>query len=240
VTVTGRLCGAALAAAGIAMLVGGLVVSWQAWKTGPWIAEAYRIPGGGPVPAASRLAAALAALDGQPGVDAAAARMHLHYAAAWQAPDRLEWRRQLLAALGDGREALAADPARADVSLLLAEIEFTLFGPGEWVYAPLRLSIATAPAERWVIEWRIGLDLKLVATAPSDLQAGIARDVRVIGEPGLGLGYYQVLARAAFAAGPAAIAFVRRELAPQHSPWPLDFFDKNLAALKTGAKLVGE
>lgn len=162
------------------------------------------------------------------GAEAAAARMFRHYAAAATASDYLHWRRELLEALAAGRQALTENPARADVSLQLAAIEFWLFGAGDAVYAPLRLSFVTAPRELWIIERRIGLDLELVADAAPDLQADISRDIQVLGEPFRDTGNYRILARAAAAAGPLAAARVRKELGPD-PPYRLQLFDAYLA-----------
>jgi hypothetical protein len=174
----------------------------------------------------------LEALPG-PGADALAALAFLHYAAADDLAARHEterWRDELIATGAPARRALALAPTRADVALMLAEVEFLRGGAGTRVYAPLELSYDTAPRELWVVKRRIGLGLRLVATAPGGLGDRIAGDIRILGEPGRDTDNYRVLARAALLAGPAAIATVRRELGLGH-PWPFQIFEQYLIEL---------
>jgi hypothetical protein len=223
-----------LAACGLVLAAAGGWFCWQTLTVDELVAAGDALGRAGAGADAAQLQAALAGLDGQAGAEAAAARMRLRYALAWKMPDRLEWRRQLLAALTDGREGLAASPTRADIALLIADIEFVLFGPGSWVYQPLELSFRSAPREEWLIYKRIDLDLRLVAAAPPEAKAGIVGDIAVLGEPFRSTDHYRVLARAAYRAGPAAIAAVRQQLARGH-PWPLQFFNEDLNRLATRA-----
>lgn len=217
---------------GFGIAGGGAVLLWRTGATAGPVATGYRARSGAE-PSRAEIGWALAALDRRSGADPAAARLFLRYALANRAPDRLEWRRQLLAALDDGREALAASPGRADVSLALAEIEFLLFGPGQSVYDPLRLSFMTAPRELWIIDRRIGLGLKLIPSAPADLREDIASDIRVLGEPFRDPHNYWILARAAALASPDAVAVVRAQLSRGH-PWPRQLFEQYFAELSAG------
>jgi hypothetical protein len=224
----GRLIASLLLLLGLGIMAGGGVLLYRTADTAGPVALGHAVGAGGAAPGNAELAATIAALDATPGADLAAARMFLHEAAAQAAPNRLEWRRHLLLAVTAARQALTASPTRAEVALKLAEIEWTLFGPGDWADLPLRLSFLTAPRELWIVNRRIGLDLSLVAAAPAELQAHIAMDIRILGEPFQDTGNYRRLARAAFLAGPPAIAVVRRELSAGH-PWPLGFFEQYLA-----------
>jgi hypothetical protein len=228
-----RLVASLLLVLGLGIMAGSGVLLYRIGKTAGPVAAGYGVGRGYTTLGEPELAAARAALEREPGADAATARMFLHEAAARDAANRLEWRRHLLLALTAGRKALAAAPTRAEASLVLAEIEFTLFGPGDWAYSPLRLSFLTAPRELWIIERRIGLDLGLAAAAPGDLQDRIAADIHILGEPGTDLREYRILARAAFLAGGPATDRVRGELSLGH-PWPLQIFNNYLGELTAG------
>jgi hypothetical protein len=70
----------------------------------------------------------------------------------------------------------------------------------------------------------------LVTTADPQLEALIARDVRLLGQPYRGTDLYRILAAAAFRAGPPAVDMVRRELAQVHEQ-PLHIFEGAVAEM---------
>lgn len=209
----------------------------RTWRLAAWIAAGYAVRNGGAQLTTAQRNAVIAHLEAaaRPGADALAALTFLHYAAADDpaAGRGTERRRDELIATGAlARRALAVAPTRADLALVLAEIEFLRGGAGPAVYAPLELSYDTAPRELWIVERRIGLGLRLIATAPRALGDRIADDIRILGEPFRDTSNYRVLAREAFLAGPAAIATVRRELGLGH-PWPFQIFEQYLTELNS-------
>jgi hypothetical protein len=175
----------------------------------------------------------LEALDGASAAELGALAF-FHYAAADEAlvrADRTAWQRELIAAGAAARQALSLSPARADLALALAEIEFLRGGPGPNVYQPLELSYHTAPRELWVVQRRIGLGLRLIAVAPRDIVERVISDVHILGEPFRDTDQYRILAQAAYVAGPAALAIVERELGRGH-PWPFGAFEKFLSEFR--------
>ncbi|HZB93311.1 MAG TPA: hypothetical protein VE397_17825 [Stellaceae bacterium] len=176
-------------------------------------------------------AARLEAASGpSPDAEEAGALTFLHYAAADAAAeggDSAGAVRERAAARAMAVKTLAAAPTRADVSLALAELRFLDGKDRGEIVRPLLLSYETAPRELWIIERRIGLGLRLAATAGPDLMPHIIADIRTLGEPFRSTDYYRELAVAAWRAGPYAVALVGRELAPE----PLSFFNRDLGQL---------
>lgn len=198
---------------------------------------AGRLRSGDETLSADRLAAGIGQLEQvrAPNADEYGALAFLHYAAADNAlvrRDRMLWQQELDAAATDATEALVRSPTRADLSLILAEIEFLRKGAGPEVYRALTLSYWTAPRELWIVQRRIGLGLRLIAVAPPDLADAIVGDIHILGEPFRDTERYRILAQAAFVAGPAAVGVVERELGLGH-PWPFQLFEQDLAELSS-------
>ncbi len=230
---------AVLVVAGLALSLGGLAVARNSLATDALIARSSLAWQGVETLSAAEATAMIDTLRrvaGEGGsADEAAALSFLHSVAASEAAiqrDAATWRRELRAARADARMTLALAPARADVALSLAEAEFQLGAGDDSVDTALRLSFDVAPRELWIAQRRIGLGLRLIATAPSDIRSNVARDVRMVGEPAQNLERYRILASAAFLAGPAAVAFVRSELSVAHEQ-PLALFNAYLAELET-------
>jgi len=233
-----RLAGAMLAALGFAIAGAGAALLYRTAQTGSDVESGNGIRNGGLSLSETVLNGTTERLGLRAGpranADELGALTFLHYALAEAAVgrgDRKGWIRELLAARASARQALALEPTRADVSLALAEIEFLLHGAGKPADTALELSFLTAPRELWIVERRIGLGFKLIATAGPDLRSLVAGDVRALGQPYRDTSYYRELARAAYLAGPAAIAFVRGVLATVHEQ-PLQIFDSDLAQME--------
>jgi hypothetical protein len=234
----GWYAGAILIALGLATAGSGITLLCRTLKTTDDVVVGNRVRNGGLQLSKAELDDTIERLtiEARPSVNAdeGGALTFLHYASAEAAAaraNRLAWIRELLAARASARQTLALEPMRADVSLALAEIEFLLRGPGKPVYAALKLSYITAPRELWIVERRIGLELMLVPTAAPEILSYVEDDVRSLGQPYRNTGFYRELARAAFVAGPPAIALVRRVLASVHEQ-PLQIFNQDLAQME--------
>jgi hypothetical protein len=228
---------AAIVIAGLAIAAGGGLLLYRTMRSAGAVAAGYGIRNGGAKVTGEEREAAIRRLEAitRPDAEDEDALTFLHYAAADAAARRHDaalWRRQLRATKKAARATLGLSPTRADAALALAEVEYLLGAPTDAVERPLLLSYLTAPRELWVIERRVGLGLKLAAVASPRLEAHIESDIRILGEPYRSTGNYRILARAAFDAGPAAIALVRDVLARGH-PWPFHFFNEDLDRLRS-------
>ena len=225
-----------IALAGLAIAVAGGISLDRIWHTGGAIADALRLRDAGATFPAARLKADIERLQTirEPEADELGALAFFHYATADIARaggNADAGQRELNEAASAARRALALSPARADLAVALAEIEFLRNGAGPEVYKALDLSYRTAPRELWIVQRRIGLGLRLIAVAPPGLADNIVSDIHILGEPFAPPEQYQMLAEAAFVAGPAAVATVERELGLGH-PWPFGFFEKRLSELR--------
>jgi hypothetical protein len=231
-----RLSRGAIACLGVAIAVAGALSFERTWHTGGLVAAVDGLRGNGETLPPARLETAISQLEAQHGARAAelGALAFFHYAAADEAlvhGDRTAWQRELIAAGAAARQALSLSPARADLALALAEIEFLRGGPGPNVYQPLELSYRIAPRELWVVQRRIGLGLRLIAVAPRDVVERVISDIHTLGAPFADTDQYRILAQAAYVAGPAALAIVERELGRGH-PWPFGAFETFLGELR--------
>lgn len=226
------------------MLLAGLAIAAAGWllldrtrHSVEWVTAADGLRGGAD-PAAitpARLETGIKELQRLQGPEAneLGALAFLHYAAAETAiaaNDSEGWRRELTAAAGAARQGLALAPTRADLALVLAEIEFLQHGATAAVYPPLALSYSTAPRELWIAQRRIALGLRLLAVAPRDIAEDVTADIRILGEPFRDTSRYRLLAQAALVAGPAAVTAVERELG-RGQLWPFQLFEQYLADL---------
>lgn len=227
----------AILVAGLALAAAGWLGLEQSWRTGDLVAEAARLRIGAETPSPARLETGIRELRAirNPGANELGALAFFDYAAAEATRsrgDRATAQQQLDEAAAAAREALALSPARADLALVLAEIELLREGAGPKVYEALTLSYRTAPREMWIVKRRIGLGLRLIAVAPHEIADDVMSDVHMLGEPFSDPERYRILAEAAYIAGPAAIATVERELGLGH-PWPFGAFEKDLSELRT-------
>lgn len=230
-----NLRAAAFLVVGLGIATGGSLLLYRSLRSASAVAAGYGVRNGGLELSGKEVDSAILQLTALPLADAdeESALAFLDYTAAndaARARDGARWRRDLLATREAARRALYLSPARADVSLALAEVEYLLHAPRQAVEAPLELSFVSAPRELWIVKRRIGLGLFLAADASPRIEAHIESDIRVLGEPFRSLDNYWVLARAAAAAGPVAIALVREILARGH-PWPFQFFNQDLDRL---------
>jgi hypothetical protein len=222
------LAGVALAAAGWSSLD-------RARHSAEWVTAADNLRGGGKMLPQARLETGIRELESlqDPAADELGALAYLHYAAAETAiagADSDGWGRELAAAAEAARQGLALGPTRADLALVVAEIEFLQHGATAAVYAPLTLSYRMAPRELWIAQRRIALGLRLLAVAPRDIAEDVTSDIRILGEPFKDTNRYRLLAEAALAAGRAAVTAVERELGRGH-PWAFQLFEEDLAEL---------
>jgi hypothetical protein len=218
----------------VALAAAGWFSFERVWNSAGWIAAADSLRGGEPLPPA-RLEAGIARLGSLHDPDGAelGALAFLHYAAAEHAIARNDiegWRRELTEAAEAAKRGLSVAPTRADLALVLAEVEFLQHGAGAAVYAPLALSYRLAPRELWIAQRRVELGLRLLAVAPPEIGDAVMSDVRMLGEPFRDTSRYRILAQAALAAGPAAVTAVERELGRGHL-WPFQIFERDLAEL---------
>lgn len=233
-----RWAAIALFTASVSLMVGGGLLLYLSLRSMDAVAVAYGVRNGGQSLTSAEFSEAIAELDRDSlwmplDADEAAALTFLHYGAADEAArlsDASTWRAEVLAARTAARTALRRSPMRGDIALALAELEYLLHAPQKSVEQPLALSFISAPRELWIVKRRVGLGLRLFLDVPQNLEAHIESDVRLLGEPFESLDNYEVLARAAWQAGPAAIALVREILARGH-PWPFGFFNEDLERL---------
>jgi hypothetical protein len=230
-----KLCAAGFLVVGLGIAAGGGLLLYRSLRSADAVAAGYGVRNGGIELSGKELDAAILHLRALPLPDAdeEGALTFLEYAAADRAArarDGARWRRDLLATREAARRALYLSPTRADISLALAEVEYLLHAPQQAVEAPLELSFVSAPRELWIVKRRIGLGLRLAADASPRIEDHIESDIRVLGEPFRSLDNYWVLARAAAAAGPIAIALVREILARGH-PGPFQVFNQDLDRL---------
>jgi len=215
----GTFSGILLIAAGLAIAAAGSSVLSRVVKTGELAEFRNGSYGGADLSAAELLATAdrLAAASAPARTaDEAGALTYLYYAAAQvsrRAGDLAAAAGEMETARRMAVETLAMAPTRADISLLLAMIEFTTGKERPAIDAPLLLSYQTAPRELWIVERRIWLSLRLVATASPELRSHIVDDIRTLGQPLRSTNFYKELAVAAHAGGLYAITLVRHELA---------------------------
>jgi hypothetical protein len=221
--------------AGVALAAAGWSALDRARHSGEWVTAADGLRGGGETLPPAPLETGIRELQGQQGsgADELGALAFLHYAAAENAiatSDSEGWRTHLAAATDAAGQGLALAPTRADLALVLAEIEFLQHGPGAAVYRPLALSYRMAPRELWIAQRRIALGLRLLAVAPRDIADDVTSDIRILGEPFRDTGRYRLLAQAALVAGPAAVTAVERELG-RGQLWPFQLFEQYMAEL---------
>jgi len=234
-----RLSRGIIASAGLALAAGGWLSFDRTLHTAGWVDLASHVRSGDERVPAARIEAAterLAAVR-DPGADEFGALAFLRYAAADDAlvrGDRAAWQRDLADAGDAARRGLALSPARADLAVALAEIEFLRHGPGPEVYQLLDLSFRTAPRDMWIVQRRIALGLRLIAVAPPDIADHVVADIRILGAPFADPEQYRILAQAAFVAGPAAEATVERQMGMGH-PWAFGAFEKYLGELRAHA-----
>ena len=224
------------------ILIIALAIAAAGWRlferarhSAEWVAAAEALRSGGDTLPAERLATGIRTLEAlpEPGAAELGALAFLHYATAENAAtanDTETSRRELDAAADAARRGLTLAPTRADLALVLAEIEFLQHGASTAVYAPLALCYRMAPRELWIAQRRIALGLRLLAVAPRDIADNVTSDIRILGEPFRDTSRYRILAQAAFLAGPAAVTAVERELGRGH-PWTFELFEQNLAEL---------
>lgn len=233
-----RSSGILLVVFGLLLAGPGLVLALRAADTGELVTTGKVVRSGRFELSKAELLAMAARLEAAStsmrSADEAAALTFLYYAAAEDSAregDTAGRKQQLATARQRALQTLSMAPTRADVSLVLAEIEYLSGESYAEVARALLLSYLTAPRELWIIERRIGLGLRLAPIATPELTAHIVGDIRVMGEPFRDPTLYLELARAAYAGGPYAIALVRRELAAIHDQ-PLHVFNYDLEQLK--------
>jgi hypothetical protein len=236
----GALASALLIAAGLAIAAGGASLLSREARTAALVEVGTSMRDGATDRSHAELLAAAARLEATAPVrtaDEAGALTFLYYAAAQasrRAGDAAAAASELAAARRFSVETLARAPTRADVSLLLATIQFATGQPRQAIDAALLLSYETAPRELWIIERRIWLGLRLAATATPELRSHIVNDIRTMGAPFHSANLYLELAQAARAAGLYAITLVRHELAAINNQ-PLQAFNIYLAQLDAEA-----